>query len=204
MIVETEIKQGSPEWFAIKTGVPSAGSFDKIITSTGQISKQREKYLYQLAGERITGYREPTYSNQNMQNGTDREPLCRMVFEMMTEQEVQEVGFVWYDERRDRGASPDGLVVGKREGFEMKNPLMSTHVSYLLKGELPTDYKIQVHGSMYVTGYEAWNFMSYFEGLPPFILKVERDENLIGQMSAAMDEFCDELSYITEKINKMK
>jgi hypothetical protein len=200
IICDSSIIQGSDEWFAIKAGVPSAGSFDKIITSNGERSKQREKYLYQLAGERITGYRESTYSNQNMQNGTDREPICRMVFEMLMEVEIQEVGFVFFDERKDRGASPDGLIVGRKEGFEMKNPLISTHIGYLLRGKLPADYYAQVHGNMYITGYDAWHFMSFVENMPPFILKIERDEKFIVRLNSELDSFCQELNEITAKL----
>jgi len=204
MIICPDIIQGSLEWFTLKAGIPSAGSFDKIITTKGEPSKQRQKYLYQLAGETITGQKESTYQNQNMINGTERESLSRMVFEMMHEVERQEVGFVFKDERKDRGVSPDGLVVGKREGLEMKNPLMSTHIDYLLRKKLPTDYFCQVQGGLYVTGYEAWWFTSMYFGLPPFILRVERDEKFIEILSREMDAFCQELDETVKKLRAMQ
>jgi len=204
MIIIDDISQGSSEWFQLKAGVPSAGSFDKIITTKGEPSKQRQKYLYQLAGETITGQKESTYQNQNMLNGTERETTSRMVFEMLHEVEVQEVGFVFYDERKDRGASPDGLIVDRREGLEMKNPIMSTHIDYLLRGKLPTDYICQVQGSLYVTGYDAWWFSSMYVGLPPLILRVERDEKFIGVLSREMDAFCQELAEVVTRLRAMQ
>ena len=122
MIIESEITQGSPEWFALKCGIPSAGSFDKIITTKGEPSKQREKYLYQLAGEKISGRRDDTYQNQNMLNGTEREATSRMIFSMLQECEVQEVGFVFYDARRDRGGFAGRVTCWQKRGLRDEKP----------------------------------------------------------------------------------
>ena len=47
--------QRTPEWHKERLGLPTASCFEKIITTTGQISKQREKYLYELTGETLSG-----------------------------------------------------------------------------------------------------------------------------------------------------
>ena len=39
MIIIDDIEQGKPEWFALKAGVPSTSSFDKIVTT-----EQKGKY----------------------------------------------------------------------------------------------------------------------------------------------------------------
>ncbi|MFH1637860.1 MAG: exonuclease, partial [Candidatus Woesearchaeota archaeon] len=63
MIVLSDIIQGSEQWFKAKLGIPGSSSFDKIITTTGAISKQRTDYLYKLAAEILTGNQEETYQS---------------------------------------------------------------------------------------------------------------------------------------------
>ena len=50
-----ECEQNSPEWFAARLGKITASNMDKIITPTGQQSKQVGKYITQLIAEIITG-----------------------------------------------------------------------------------------------------------------------------------------------------
>src|SRR5208282_4714782 len=86
------------------------------------------------------------------------------------------------------GASPDGLI-GDDLGIEIKCPNASTHVKYLLAGKVPDDYIVQVHFSMFVTGFPRWIFMSYRRAMPPLILTVERDERIQGQIEEAVESF---------------
>jgi hypothetical protein len=169
----------------------------------GDPSKQRDKLLYTLAGERILRRREETYSNAAMIRGTEMEPEACAVFEMMTEQEVQHVGFCFQDERVDRGCSPDGLI-GEMSGLEIKCPSLPVHIEYLLGGKLPAAYFQQVHGSMLMTDRDTWWFCSYYPDMPPLILKVDRDEKFTTALDAALDVFCAELSELTAKLKAMQ
>jgi len=191
--------QNSPEWCAEKLGKPSASNASKIITSKGEPSKQREGYLYELAAERITGKREEGYTNGNILNGHDREDESRKLYEMLHGVEVRQVGVVYKDERMRFLCSPDGLV-GSDYGLELKNVLPKTQVKYLLDGGLPSDYFGQVQMSLYVTGFKFWDFMTYSPGIKPLYVRVERDEKYIKALSVALEEFCDELDKVTEKL----
>jgi hypothetical protein len=73
-------------------------------------------------------------------------------------------------------------------------------VEYLDKGKLPTTYIQQVQGSMLVTGRAWWDFMSYYPGLPPLIIRVERDDKLIATLEAALEGFCVQLDELTERL----
>ena len=42
MLVMDEIEQLSPKWFQEHAGIPGASSFDKIVTTKGEQSKQRK------------------------------------------------------------------------------------------------------------------------------------------------------------------
>ena len=197
--IYTNYEQGTPEWFLSRVGVPSASVFDKIVTSKGELSKERDSMLFKLAGERVLGKQEPTYQNDAMIRGSLLEPEARQVFEMIMELEVNQCGFVYYDERKDRGCSPDGLI-GDDCGIEIKCPLIATHIGYLLSGKLPTKYFQQVQGSLYVTGRKHWFFMSYYPGLSPLIIKVSRDERFIEKLHEELDKFCSDIDDIVSKI----
>jgi len=200
MIPLYDIEQGTDAWFAAKAGRPGASSFDKILTTKGEPSKQRQDYLYELAGERIIGRQEPGYSNYAMERGITLESEGRALFELLHDVELKQVGVVYRDESRRVLCSPDGLL--EDAGFEQKNPMLKTHVKYLLAGTLPTDYYQQVHGSMWVCGFDSWYFMSNYPGMPPLILKVHCDEKWLVKLDSVMKEFLDELDYVHAEILK--
>ncbi|MEN6423335.1 MAG: lambda exonuclease family protein [Smithella sp.] len=197
-IIIDSFEQHSEEWFAAICGNVGASNIDKIITTTGARSKQREDFMYQLAGERICGKREETFQSQAMKNGREREANARSVFSMIQGIEVKQVGVVYKDEWKLCHCSPDGLT--ENSGLEMKNPMMKTHVRYLLNGKLPTDYFCQIQMSLYVTERDLWYFMSYYDGIKPLIIECRRDEAFIKKLSEELDAFNMELLTIVEKL----
>jgi YqaJ-like viral recombinase domain len=200
VIVDT-FDQLSPEWFKAVAGNPGASNADKIITTKGERSKSRDDYMRQLAAEFITGAKEETYTSQAMMNGMAREPASRALFEMMYEVDVQKVALVYEDQRKRCHCSPDGLV-GDRAGLEMKNPMAKTHVKYLLEKVFPLDYFQQVQMSLYITERDLWYFMSSYDGLPPFIVEMGRNEPFIKRLAEELDSFCEELAAMVCKIEE--
>lgn len=199
MIIIDSCDQNSPDWIALRVGNPGASSMDKIITSTGKPSTQRQKYLYQLAGEIITGSKAETYQNAHMTRGTEMEPEAREMFEFV-HGPVEQCALIYQDERKLWHVSPDGIMPEKEAGMEIKCPSLPVHVEYLDKGKLPTAYKIQVQASMMVTGWHAWWFVSYYPGIKPLILEVKRDEGLIAILQEELETFCAELSLLVKKL----
>ena len=187
-----EGEQGSEEWLKARLGIPTASEFDKIMTTKGAISTQRQKLIYRLAGERLTGIVPTNYASAAMQRGTELEPEARAFFELITGHRVDLVGLCYKDEKRDTGCSPDGLI-GEDEGVEIKCPNVETHIEYMVKGVLPTAYLQQVQGSLFVTGRKRWHFFSYYPSMKPFHLIVERDELWIAQFSKILADFNKEL-----------
>jgi len=202
MIVIDDVKQGSDSWFKLKLGIPGSSSFDKIITTTGAISKQRTDYLYKLAAEILTGNHEETYQSAAMTEGLSREDESRALYEMITDATVQQVGVIFKDEQRRYLCSPDGIV-NNEWGLEMKNVLPKTQVGYLMGNKLPTQYICQVQGSLLVTGFDRWDFFSYSPGIKPLIIKVERDENFISRLEEEIEKFSYELMAIVNKLKAM-
>jgi hypothetical protein len=181
--------QRSDEWFAIRCGIPTASSADKILTPTGNLSKQSEPYLNRLLADRA-GYGDaPIEPTEWMLRGIELEPEARALFEFETGQDVTQMGFITNDDGT-AGCSPDGIVEGLvgPVGYEVKCPKASTHFGYLRGLIMPPFYGPQVHFSMAVTGLKRWAFMSYFPGLDPLIVTVERDE-YTEKIVAAIAEF---------------
>jgi predicted phage-related endonuclease len=183
-----------------RAGSPGGSGISKIITSKGEISKQREDYLHQLAAEKITGRSDDVYQSRHMVNGIDREDAARALFEMIYGVEVRQVGIVYKDELKKCHCSPDGLV-GDNALLEMKNPMQKTHVRALLDGKLPTEYVLQCQMSLYVTEREICYFMSNCDGLAPLILEVKPDEILIGKIAKALDDFWSDLCKMVDKLS---
>ena len=198
-MITLDLIQGQPEWFAAKCGIPSTSNFDKIVTSTGAPSKQREKYLWQLAGERVSGKVAETYNNAIMEKGIEMEGEARNLYEILKDVKVEQVGICYPDEKKLCAASPDGLV-GKDGLLEIKCPLIYTHVGYLLKNELPMDYFEQTQGQLYVTGRKWVDFVSYYAGIKPLIIRCVRDEKFIKALAVELEVFCKSLDEITNKI----
>lgn len=195
-----DVEQQSAEWNAARRGIPTASCFDKIITTGGKSSTQGQKYLWQLAGERIAGTSEEGFKSAYMQRGNDVEAEAREFYELIMDCTVQRVGICYPDASKRYSCSPDGLV-GNDGGIQIKCPSMAVHVGYLLENKLPTEYFTQIQGELLCTGRKWWDFISYYPGIKPLIIRVERDEAFISKLKDALDAFCAELETVVKKIS---
>lgn len=188
--------QGSEEWYKAKAGIPSSSNFDRIITVDEKPSKQAIKYRYQLAGEKIIGICENEYTNEDMERGKLLEDEARKLYTLVTGNKVDQVGFCINGKY---GASPDGLI-GENGVLEIKCPKLSTHVGYLANNVLPLDYVQQTQGELLVTGRKWLDFVSYFPGIKPFIVRCPRNEKFLEVLKNELDKFCKELDALVEEI----
>lgn len=192
-IIIHDFAQYSPEWWAVRCGVPTASEFSNIITpKTAQPSKGMLTYCYQLCGERMSAAYgvddSNTYQSAAMRNGTLMEPRTRAAYEFETNNKVQQVGFVFNTER-GLGCSPDGLI-GDDGGLECKYPTAKVMAEWIdtPRPQLPGEYKPQVHGSLIVTGRQWWDFMAWHDGFQPLIVRVTRDD-FTEQLDKCLTEF---------------
>lgn len=183
-----EMEQGTQEWLDARLGCPSGSGFSKIITSGGQPSSSAETYINQLIAELVTGETTHVHVTEAMQRGTELEEFARMNYELETDREVMQVGFCKHDTLHC-GVSPDGLI-GEDGGLEIKCPTPSTHVKYLRKGTLPSEYKAQVQGCLWITEREWWDFMSYHPQMPNLMIRVHRDDEYIKQLERLVTHAC--------------
>lgn len=177
------IEQGSEEWLKLRLGVATASNFDKIITPTGKESTQFEKYALELATQLLVSEPDLTYKNEIMQRGNTLEPLARQFYQEATLNFVDEIT-MFKSDCGNFGYSPDGLV-GEEGLIEIKCPLATTHLKYLIDDKLPSEYIPQVQGGLFISGRKWCDFVSFhpnFKEKNLFVKRVERDDDFISKL----------------------
>lgn len=205
-----DCEQNSPEWLDARNGIVTASNFSKVMA--GGEGKTRAKYMKQLAGEILTGIPAETFSNAAMQRGREMEHGIRDAYIASTFEKVQRIGFVKNHRLMKyavAGCSPDAFV-GEKGGLEIKSMIPENLIDLFERpATLPPEHRAQVQGNMWVCEREWWDFkVGYharegFEGIPPYEVRVYRDETYIKQISDAVEIFSYELKQLVEKLRKM-
>jgi hypothetical protein len=89
----------------------------------------------------------------------------------------------------------DGLI-------EIKCPKPTTHVGYLRANKVPTGYIPQIQGQLWITDREWCDFLSYCPGLPPLLVRCERDQEYIDALANQMKKFLDKLARARDDLVK--
>lgn len=195
-LILLDCAQGTDEWRQARLGIPTASCFKRIMTNSGSTSEQATAYMAELIAEALTGRPVDSYTSDDMQRGIDLEPTARAAYEFVTGYSVQQVGGVYLDDSKKIMCSPDGLIPERRKGLEIKCPKLSTHIKYILDGDLPAAYKLQVQGALWITGYDTWDFVSYhpeYSLCTTWILTVQRDEKIIKALDTRIRAFAARL-----------
>ena len=180
--------QGTQEWLLLRSGIPTASNFDKIVTPGGKLSKSQEPYMFKLLAERLMGHPCEEFMSMWMQRGNAEEARAVQFYELQCDLDTTPIGFITND-AGTIGASPDRLV-GDPGLLEIKVPKEATHMSYLLRsGSAYEEYRVQVQGQLWVTGREWSDVLSWHPELPPALLRIVRDEPFIMILSAAVEAF---------------
>lgn len=191
-------EQRTDEWYEARRGVPTASSFGKLITSTGKRAASANAYIDELIAEKLTGESKFIPTTAAMQYGIDTEQKAREYYEFMYEKEVIEVGLCLHDEI-SAGASPDALI-GDDGLLEVKCPQSHTMVKYLRENRLPPEYKAQVMGQLWICGREWADFLAYHEKMKPLLIRVERDEEFIADLSAIVTKAVETIDQNYEEL----
>lgn len=195
-----ECDQGSPEWFKIRAGMPTASEFSTIMAQGrgGGESKGRRTYLHKLAGELITGEPTEPYTNAHLERGKIMEAEARNFYSFMTDTESKRIGFI---ANGPKGCSPDALL-GDAGMVEIKTALPHILIDYILKDEFPAEHKAQCQGGLWVAEREWIDIIVYWPKMPPLIKRATRDEAYIVTLASAVDQFNAELASVVDKIKR--
>jgi len=199
-----DCKQGDPVWDQNRCGKPTTSRFGEIVTSTGKISDSREGYIKELACEAVAGRSENNFTSYRMKKGSEMEEESRQVYAMTHDDlDVYQVGFVYKDERKMFGCSPDALV-DPNGGFETKDAKFSIQYDRLMSGKMVTSHIPQVQGGLYVCEREWWDFQSYCSGLPELCIRNYRNEEWIKIFTEEIERFCMDLAIAIKRLREIK
>lgn len=193
-----DVEQGSEAWLLARLGIPTASEFRRLITATGQPSKQSDAYANELVAEWLTG--QPAGADLSdkpwVARGKEMEAEAAAWYQFTQGVEIAPVGFCKHDDH-EVGCSPDRLV-GDDGLLEIKAPAPHTLVGYLLADKLPADYKAQVQGQLWITGRLWCDFLAFHPQFPKqFLVRVGRNERYIKKLNEAV-------SILTDKVAERK
>lgn len=192
-------EQRTDDWYNIRKGKMTASNADTIIAN----GKGLETYIYNLMAEYYSSAEKENYINADMQRGIDLEPEARLEFEFYTDLDVQEVGFIEYNEFI--GVSPDGLI-GDDGLIEIKCPNDSVYFKLLLSDNIKPEYIAQMQMQMYITDRQYCYFVSYNPNFEKslYIKKINRDEEIIEKLKKGLDKGTQLIKEIKENFRKVE
>lgn len=108
-------EQKSPEWWEFKVGKISGTRFGQAI------SGRKNRLIYDLLNEKLQGYIEQDeYESEDMQFGTENEPIARQLYSERLGVKFEEVGAIISDFSYIHMASPDGITPDRNTVLEIK------------------------------------------------------------------------------------
>lgn len=191
-------EQGSPEWFGVRAGMPTASEFSTVMASGkgGGESKTRRTYMLKLVGEIITGEPSESYTNAHMERGKVMEAEARERYAFGQDVDPIQVGFIT---NGPKGCSPDALIDAAGMA-EIKTKLPHLLIEVLLRGDTPPEHRAQCQGALWVAEREWIDFVAYWPKMPIFVKRAYRDEAYIQTIASAVDQFNDELAEMVETV----
>lgn len=204
-----DVKQGTADWYKLRSGIPTASEFHHILTPKKmELSASRRPYQCRLVAERLLRWQAESLDKiQQIENGKFMEPFAIAQLEEIEEFETRKVGFVRTNDLRF-GASPDrvagvaadlaqvGIVI------ESKCPTIPKQFEYLLLGHEDA-YRCQVQGQLYVAEADKAIFYAYCPRTPAYKVETGRDEPFIKKLAGALEQFSDELEEMTERARRL-
>lgn len=173
----------------------------------------RQSYMCELVGQIITGEIPEEMSFKQCEWGNLYEDEARAHLELELNIDVTVPAFIYRDEIKRFGVSPDGLVVGlykgRLTGLELKCPFTTrVFVEFATCEKIKQMYIDQCQYSMWVTGYEQWIFANY----DPRIINedkrlhhviIERDSAYMAKYDAAEKTFIPDMDIMLEKMGSV-
>jgi hypothetical protein len=194
-------EQGTPEWYALRLGLPTMSRANAIQAKRKDgASLTRQRYLHELAAERITGRLTEGFTTVHMERGKALEAGVRETYAFVYEVEQQLVGFC-HDEEKGCGCSPDALIDASGM-LEIKTTLPYLQVELLASNRPPPEHKAQVQGGLWLLEREWCDLAIYSEGLTLYIDRAYRDEAYIKSLATEVTRFTEELENAVERVRQ--
>ena len=165
----------------------------------------RQGYMAELVAQIATGLIPEQMSFKQCEWGHDHEDQARAFFELEHSVDVTVPAFIYRDKEKRFGISPDGLIVGKKIGLELKCPFTSkVFVEFATCDKIKKEYIEQCQYSMWVTGYEGWYFANYDPRIKTKKLHwvlIERDQAFMNKYDEAEKNFIGDMDSMLGKLD---
>jgi len=195
-MIEVDVESRSAEWFALREGIPTASEFYKIITPrTGQLSAQADLYIGELIAEMIV--KPDDVDSHWMERGRRLEQEAIDWYSFHTDTDVQPGGIIFLNDK-SAAVSPDSRI-GSKGLLEVKCLKPSHHVNYLLQGHLPSEFRPQTHGALYISQREWLDFVLYCPGFKHLLVRVVPDD-YTERVATALWQFINRLNAAKSRI----
>jgi hypothetical protein len=193
------VQQGSPEWSALRCGIPTASRFDVLMTAEarkGKLTQGVKTYLLAKLEEWITGALSDDGLGGFVERGTMLEPEAIANYAFDREVTVVPCGFVTLDDG-SAGCSPDGLV-GTDGMVEAKCYKLQHHLDALIWSD--NAHYAQVQGNLLITERQWCDRIYYNPILPPVVVRIERHERYITELAVSVEMFNGHLAEAKAKL----
>ena len=164
----------------------------------------RQSYMAELVGQIVTGLLPDEMSFKQCEWGNEYEDSARALFELELGLDVEVPAFIYKDKSKRCGISPDGLIVGKKIGLELKCPFTTkVFVEFATCDKIKKEYIEQCQYSMWVTGYESWYFANYDPRIKTKNLHwvlIERDQSYMNKYDEAFKSFTKDMDSMLNKL----
>lgn len=194
-----DVEQRSPEWYALRLGIPTASEFSQIITPTGKPSASRRTYAMSLAAELFIGRSINMWAgNAWTDRGREMETQAVSHYEFLNDVQIQPIGFVTNDEKT-AGCSPDGFV-GDDGMIEVKCLKAEHHIGAIMmyreEKTCPLDYMPQTQGQLLLCQRKWCDLVFYHPELPMLAIRQEPDpkiEKTLQELIPMLIEYRDKV-----------
>ena len=199
-----QVTQGSDEWDALRRCRITASRLGDVMAkpTTKRYQHYRSRIVCELLGMDFTDPEDEWFAH-----GRAMEPRALAAYAWKYQQPITHDVFLVHPEYDWLGASPDFLTSDYAEGGEIKSRLLFKNyraarndaLSRAAKGMSPVapEYRFQVQGCMWLTGFDSWWYVNYYENAEDGRRKlhriaVQRDDDLIAQMDRRCRTFMQE------------
>ena len=174
----------NPAWLQAKCGVISGTRFASVMAKPDTAAYQN--LIADLATERVYGVdeEEERFVSKAMQHGIDTEQEAFNWYSFGSDATCTKAMFVIHGDYPFIGVSPD-LLVGDVGMSQIKCPQRRAQIDLICTRKLPSQYKWQVVGEMWVCARMWSDFVGYHKTLGGEVLRVERDDVEIARLKAA-------------------
>ena len=198
----SKVKRNGVEGALLKNAHPERISFaarnaDQVEGKIEPLANDYSRSLTAiLVAERINGWTDPQYINDDMMRGTMDEPRARDKYGERYAP-VTETGFMVRDDWGFQiGFSPDGLV-GDEGLIEAKSRRPKKHLQTILANEVPAANMAQIQCGLLVSGRDWCDYLSFCGGMPLYVKRVLPDKRWHDAIIAAVTTFEETAAVMT-------